>query len=61
MTSLQVINHIASRPEYQTIVIDDEDKTPMQAIEYLSYDIGENDNWRINGSLEPNTLIVYPN
>jgi hypothetical protein len=60
-TTLQLINHIASNPHYTTIAIDGcDDKTPMQAIEFLS-SYSSVKIWSINGSLEKNTLLVYHN
>ena len=59
LTTLQLINHIASNPHYTTIAIDGcDDKTPMQAIELLSCETFANI-WSINASLEKNTLLVY--
>ena len=59
LTTLQLINHIVSNPHYTTIAIDGcDDKTPMQAIDFLSSDSSFKI-WSINGSLEENTLIVY--
>ena len=59
MTNLQLIHHIATHPEYTVVVIKSEDdKTPMQAIELLSCEAFDND-WRINGSLEKNVLLIY--
>jgi hypothetical protein len=59
MNTLQVINYIANHPEFTNIVIKDmDDRTPMEAIYCLScekFDIS----WRINGSLEKNTLLIY--
>ena len=61
LTTLQLINHIASNPHYTTIAIDGcDDKKPMQAIELLSSESFANI-WSINGSLEKNTLLVYDN
>jgi hypothetical protein len=59
MNTLQLIHYIASHPEYTNVVIlDMDDKKPMQAIECLSCESFDNI-WRINGSLEKNTLLVY--
>lgn len=64
MNNIQLINYIATHPEYTNIVIaDNDDKTPIQAIEYLSCEYANdfelNRSWRINGTLEKNTLLVY--
>lgn len=59
MKTIQLINFIASHPEFTSIVIkDNDDKTPMQAIELLSSETFDNV-WSINGTLEKNTLLVY--
>ena len=59
MTTLQLINFIASNPEFTTVVIlDSDDRAPMQAIEFLSCETFDNV-WRINTTLEKNTLLVY--
>lgn len=59
MTTLQLINYIASHPEFETIVLkDSDDATPLQAIERLSSEVFDND-WRINGTLEPKVLLCY--
>lgn len=61
MTTIQLINYIASHPEFINIVIKDmDDKTPMQAIEFLSSENYDNV-WAINGTLEKGTLLVYDN
>lgn len=61
MTTIKLINYIASHPEFKTIVLgDSDDRTPMQAIEILSSEVFEND-WRINGTLEKNILLCYDN
>ena len=61
MTTLQLINYIASHPEFETIVLkDSDDATPMQAIERLSSDVFHNE-WRINGTIEPKVLLCYDN
>lgn len=58
MTTLQLINHIASRPELESIVLNDSDeRTPMQAIECLSCEAFDN-SWNVNSSLEINTLLA---
>ena len=63
MKVLDVIRYITQHPEYTTIVIkDEEDMTPMQAIYYLaSIDPLHFDNisFRINGTLEKNTLNIW--
>ncbi len=59
MTTIQVINYIASNPNFETVVIkDSDDRTPMQAIDCLSCEVFEND-WMINSTLEKNVLLVY--
>jgi hypothetical protein len=59
MKTIQLINYIASHPEFTNVVIQDmDDKTPMQAIELLSCETFDNV-WEINGTLEKNTLLVY--
>ena len=59
MKALQLIHYIASHPEYKIIVIDgDDDRTPMQAIECISGDT-INRYYRINGTLEEGTLLIY--
>lgn len=59
MKTIQLINYIASHPEFTNIVIKDmDDRTPMQAIECLSCETFDNV-WAINGTLEKNTLLVY--
>ena len=61
MTTLQLINYIASHPNYKLIILlDSDDLTPMQAIERLSSDPANLD-WRINGSLEKDILLCYCN
>ena len=60
MNTLQLINHIAKNSEHYNVVVimGDDDRTPIQAIEHLSggaYDC----QWRINASLEKNTLLIY--
>ena len=58
LTTLQLINYIASNPHYTTVAIDGcDDKTPIQAIEFLSFEY-LSIIWSINGSLEKNTLLV---
>jgi hypothetical protein len=58
-TTIELIHYIASNPQYTTIAIDEcDDKTPMQAIEFLSTHWAEKI-WSINGSLEKNTLLVF--
>lgn len=63
MSTLYLINYISANPYFKTIVIMDlDDKTPIQAIEWLSTNqlFDEHEiNWRINGTLEKETLIVY--
>jgi hypothetical protein len=64
MNTLQLINYIASNPQFTNVVIkDNDDKTPMQAIECLSCEYENNfdfnKDWRINSTLEKNTLLVY--
>lgn len=65
-----LIEHISEHPEYTNIVIMDKitplgqefERTPEHAIEYLSNVRQPNDEnilWRINGSLEKNTLLAY--
>ena len=59
MNTLQLINYIASHPEFETIVLgDSDDLKPMQAIERLSSDIFHNV-WRVNGTLEKKVLLCY--
>lgn len=59
MNTLQLINYIASNPQFNVVVIGgNDDKTPMQAIEYLSgYDGGEI--YSINSSLKKGVLLCY--
>lgn len=62
MKTMMLINYIVSHPEYHNIVILDEgDRTPMEAIGRLSgwYEDEREIEWKINGSLEKNTLLVY--
>ena len=61
MNTIQLINYISQNPQFNNIVIkDNDDKTPMQAIEFLSCDCHKvYDDWKINSSLEKNTLLVY--
>ena len=57
MTTLQLINFIASRPHIQFVaLLDSDDLTPMQAIEQLSSEVFDNI-WRVNMSLEKGVLI----
>ena len=63
MKTLDLIRYITQHPEYDNIVIMDEgDMSPMVAINYLAtidpswYD---DFRWRLNGSLEKDTLLVY--
>jgi hypothetical protein len=56
MKTIQLINYIATHPEYVVIVINDQDYNKMRAIEILSSQDYSNE-WRINGSLEKYTLI----
>lgn len=59
MNTIQLINFIASHPEYSNIAIEEcDNKNPLQAIELLTSERFDNE-WRINGSLEKNTLIIY--
>ena len=59
MKTLQLIHYITNHPEYTNIVIADmDDKTPLQAIEVLSTENFDTV-WRINGTLEKNTLLIY--
>jgi hypothetical protein len=59
MKTIQLINYIASHPEFTNVVIKDmDDKKPMQAIELLSSESFDNI-WAINGTLECGTLLVY--
>ncbi len=63
MKTLDVINFITSNPEYTNIVVMDmDDREPIQAIEFLSScdQVTEN-SWYINGSLLKNTLLIYSN
>ena len=63
MKTLDVINFITSNPEYTKIlVMDMDDKEPIQAIEFLSScdQVTEN-SWYINESLLKNTLLIYSN
>ena len=60
---LDLINYIAEHPEYINIVIigqdnQEDDRTPMQAIAFLTC-CPHNEQFRINGSLEKNTLLIY--
>jgi hypothetical protein len=60
MTAIQVILFIAQHPEFTNVVISDQDdKTPMQAIEWLA-SVGKG-NYRINDTLEKkyHTLVIY--
>lgn len=55
---MQLIYYIATHPEYSTIVIDEQENTPMEAIEWLSWG-NEPEWWSINGTLEKGTLFCY--
>jgi hypothetical protein len=57
-TTIELIHHIASNPHYTTIEIECDDKTPMQAIEFLSSHSAEKI-WSINSSLKKDTLLVF--
>jgi len=60
MKTIELINYISSHPEYNTIVIKDmDDMEPINAIHVLSCGIFDKEDWRINGSLEKNVLLVY--
>lgn len=69
MKILELIRYITQHPEYLKIVFigdgyDDGDFTPMQAIcELASIDASHYDTirWRLEGSLEKDTLILYKN
>ena len=61
--SNQITEEMISLPTGKCIIIrcllkDSDDMTPMQAIERLSSDVFDND-WRINGTLEPKVLLCY--
>lgn len=60
----EVIEYIKEHPEYTKInidILDDEDMNPEDAIKVLelSYIFNDKNNWRINGSLFKNTLILF--
>ncbi len=61
-TTVELIHFICTNPNLKVIVIDDDDKTPMQAIEFLSAHLlttnDRNRIWRLNDSLDENTLII---
>ena len=63
MKTLDLIRYIAQHPEYSVIVIqDNDDMTPMDAINYLASIYSSHYDsmiFRLNGSLEKNTLLVY--
>ena len=64
MTTLRLIEYIEEHPEYPSIVFIDTDTTRDQedAIEFLKITLNDPDiinKWRINGSLEKDTLLVY--
>jgi hypothetical protein len=60
MNNIQLINYIATYNKFTNIVINGEDdKTPMEAIEYLSCDNSINNEWEINDYIFPNTLLCY--
>lgn len=63
MNVLLVIYHICTNPHITNIVIKDgDDRTPLQAIEYLSTDAafnGNSEKWNINTSLEKNTMLIW--
>lgn len=62
MTPMYLINYIAAHPEFENIVILEEgDRTRMQAVERLSsnYEDEKERDWKINGTLEKNTLLIY--
>lgn len=60
MNNIQLINYIATYEKITNIVLNGEDdKTPMQAIEYLSRDELNKNDWDINDYLVPNTLLCY--
>ena len=66
MNTLGVIRHITQNPKYTNVVIMDTDaneidRPPMDAICYLaSIDVSHYDDfrWRLEGSLEKNTLLI---
>jgi hypothetical protein len=60
MKTIQLINYIATHPEFTKVVFNESDyeRTPMAAIEVLSSETYENI-WRINGTLEKGTLLIY--
>jgi len=64
MKAIQLITYIAEHPEYTKIVLFevDQEMRPMSAIHYLASSTQSNYDdilYRINSSLEQNTLIVY--
>jgi len=65
MKTLDLIRYITQHPEYRYITFPDENQCylPMEAISYLANrdTFNYNASWRLNGSLEEDTLIVYKN
>jgi len=70
MKTLDAIRHITQHPEYKNVVInvgdteETPDLTPMGAIGYLaSIDPSNYEDyryqWRLEGSLEKDTLLIY--
>ena len=60
MTTLQLIYKIATSPEIEVVVINDQDdKTRMNAIEWLSSMNDNWDGWKVNTSLEKGTMLIY--
>ncbi len=62
MKSMHLIEYIAAHPEFENVVIMDEnDRTRIQAVERLSgnYDAEKDYEWKINSVLEKNTLLIY--
>lgn len=68
MNTLSVIQHIARNPKYKKIVINDADKdetpdlTPMGAVGMLAEMEQESMlpyEWRLEGLLEKDTLLIY--
>ena len=59
MRTLQLIYYICIHPEYTTVVINGDEKTPIQAIEYLSAGGDVTEGWYVTGRLK-NTLYIYP-
>lgn len=62
MTTMMLINFISEHPEYENVVIKDEDdRNRINAIERLSANFDDEKiiDWKINTTLEKNTLLIY--